>query len=218
MSDKTEKEISTNKLEKVIKWTRSLDVTIPFSKVEMFQRVENMNTKIMQNCIMQIQIFLKLFVLITFPGENAINLNQNKVLTKEVEINSLINLDTEIAKEDIISIDHQVTIEKYFSRAERIIVNGTLKIIMIYKEHLLLSGKVTNFLTRTPIADAIINVKNLDNNEIIASTKTDRKGFYAFDYLSPGVYLLEALTESHKPEQKVSVIKNRDIVNFILHD
>ncbi|OPY59611.1 MAG: Cna protein B-type domain protein [Pelotomaculum sp. PtaU1.Bin035] len=214
----TEQKTLTNTLEKVINWTRSVDITIPISKAEIFQRVENINTMFMENAIIQVQIFLKLFVLDSNTEENKYSFSQSTVFTKEVEINTLINLNTQIDQKDIISIDPQVTIGKYFCRSDRIVVNGTLKIILTYTEHLILSGNVLNFLNKTPIAGATINVRNLDNNDILASTKTDSKGLYSFDYLSPGVYLLEAITESHKPEQKISVIKTRDIVNFILHD
>ncbi|MDF9408490.1 MAG: hypothetical protein A4E52_00493 [Pelotomaculum sp. PtaB.Bin013] len=212
-----EQTLTTNNLVKLIKWTRSVDVTIPVSNVEIFQRVEKINTFLMENAILQVQIFIKLFALTSSKEENKANISKSTVFTKDVEINTLIELNNEITKEDIVSLDHQVNIEKYYPRPDSIVVNGTMKITITYIEHLTLSGTVINFLNRMPIAGATINIRNLDSDDILASAKTNSKGLYSFNNLPPGVFLLEAITEFHKPEQKISVIKNKDIVNFVLH-
>ncbi len=213
-----EQTLSTNTYEKIVNWTRSVDITMPVSNVKVFQRVEKFNTLLMESAVLQVQIILKLFALTSTKGKNNSGLSQSTVFTKDVEINTLIKLNNEITKEDIVSLDHQVNIDSYFSRPDSIVVNGILKIIVSYTEHITLGGTVINFLNNTPIAGATINISNFGSSEILASTKTDSKGLYCFNNLSPGVYLLEAFTESHKPEQKISVIKNKDIVNFVLHN
>lgn len=135
----------------------------------------------------------------------------------DVEINSFANLHAEISREDITSIEHQVVIKSYVPRPDKIIVSGTLKLKINYVVHLVLDGLVTEFLNGAPINGATINAMTLENHEIVASTNTGKNGRYFFINLPPGAYLIEALTDSHKPEQKVSVVKTRDKVNFVLH-
>lgn len=212
-----EQKLFTNTFEKEITWTRSVDVTIPVSNVKIYHRVERVNTLLMENAVLQVQIFLKLFALTPIDEGNRYSLNRSTVFTKEVEISTLIKLNNDITSEDIVSLEHQVIINSYYPRPDSIVVNGNLKIIISHIEHLSLEGSVINFLNKTPIAGATVNIKDYGSGETLASTQTDAKGFYHFNNLAPGVYLLEAFTESHKPEQKVSVVKSKDVVNFVLH-
>jgi len=171
----------------------------------------------MENALLQVQILIKLFAIVSSKEENKDNISKSTVYTKDVEINTLIELNNEITKEDIVSLDHHVDIEKYHPRPDSIVVNGILKITITYRERLTLSGTVIDFLNKAPIAGATVNIKNWGGDDILASAKTNSKGLYSFNNLSPGVFLLEAVTEFHKPEQKISVIKNKDVVNFVLH-
>lgn len=86
-----------------------------------------------------------------------------------------------------------------------------------YVVHLVLDGTVTDFANNSPINGATVNVKDPESSEIKATANTGSNGRYFFNNLTPGIYLIEAHTDSHKPEQKVSVIKTRDTVNFVLH-
>ncbi|MFA4886262.1 MAG: carboxypeptidase-like regulatory domain-containing protein, partial [Desulfotomaculaceae bacterium] len=78
-------------------------------------------------------------------------------------------------------------------------------------------GSVTDFNNSSPINGATVNAKDMESGEIKATTNTGSNGRYFFNNLPPGIYLIEAHTDSHRPEQKVSVIKTKDTVNFVLH-
>lgn len=208
---------SIDVLEKDIDWSSSIGVTMTVSGVEVYQRVEKISPTLLDNGVLRIQAVLKLFAVVTSEQKEKHIFNPAKVFTNDVEINSYVNLHAEISREDITSIDHQVVIKTSVPRPDKIIVSGTLKLKINYIVHLVLDGAVTEFLNGAPINGATINARNLENQEIVASTNTGSNGRYFFNNLPSGVYLVEALTDSHKPEQKVSVIKTRDTVNFVLH-
>jgi len=208
---------SIDVLEKDIDWSSSIGVTMPVSGVEVHQRVEKINPTLLDNGVLRIQALLKLFAVVTTEQEQKHIFNPAKIFTHDVEINTFANLHAEISREDITSIEHQVVIKKYVPRPDKIIVNGTLKLKINYVFHLVLDGLVTEFSNGAPINGATINAATLENHEIVASTSTGKNGRYYFNNLPPGAYLIEALTDSHKPDQKVSMVKTRDTVNFVLH-
>lgn len=208
---------SIDVLEKDIDWSSSIGVTMPVSGVEVHQRVEKITPTLLDNGVLKIQAILKLFAIVTTDQEQKHLFNPAKIFTHNVDINTFANLHAEISREDITSIEHQVVIKKYVPRPDKIIVSGTLKLKISYVFHLALDGLVTEFSNGAPINGATINAATLEKQEIVASTSTGKNGRYFFNNLPPGAYLIEALTDSHQPEQKVSLVKTRDTVNFVLH-
>ncbi len=207
----------TDVFEKDIDWSSTIGVTMPVSDVEVYQRVENIETTLLENGALRIEALLKLFALISSDLEDKHVFNPEKVFSKNLEISTFVNLHPEISREDILSIDHQVIIKNYVTRPDKILINGTLKLKISFMVHLVLDGTVTDFLSKAPINKATVNVRDLESKKIINSATTDNNGRYYFNNLPPGVYLVVAITDNHKPEDKVSVIKARDTVNFVLH-
>ncbi|HOV79268.1 MAG TPA: carboxypeptidase-like regulatory domain-containing protein [Bacillota bacterium] len=203
--------------EKVIDWSSSIGVTVPVSEVEVYQRMEKITPNLLDRGVLRIQAVIKLFAVVTSKQEHKHLFNPARVFTSNVEIDSFLNLNTEVGREDIISIDHQVEIKNCFPRPDKIIVRGALKLKINYVVHLALDGKVADFLNGSPINGATINARKINSQDIVASTSTGSDGRYFFNNLPPGIYLIEAITDSHKPQRKVSVIKTRDTVNFVLH-
>lgn len=208
---------SIDVLEKDIEWSSSIGVTIPVSSVEVHQRVESITPTLLENGVLRILSVIKLFALVSTEQEQKHLFNPAKLFTNDLRIDTFVNLNSGASKDDIISIDHRVTVSSAVPRPDSIIVKGILKLKVNYVIHLVLDGAVTDFFSGAPINGAAVNVRSLENHEILASTNTGGNGMYFFNNISPGVYLVEALTDSHEPEQKVSVIKTRDIVNFVLH-
>lgn len=208
---------SIDVLEKDIDWSGSIGVTMPVSSVEVHQRVEKISHTLLDNGVLRIQIVLKLFAVVTTEQEQKHIFKPAKIFTNNMEINAFVNLHAEISREDITSIDHHVIIKSFVPRPDMIIVSGTLKLKVNYVVHLVLDGVVTDFSSGAPINGATINAMTLEKHEIVSSTSTGKNGSYYFNNLPPGAYLIEAITDSHKPERKVSVIKARDTVSFVLH-
>ena len=203
--------------EKEIGWSSTIGVTMPVSEAEVYQRVERITPTLLEHGVLRIQAVIKLFAVVTSKQEQKHIFNPAKVFSNDVEVNSFLNLNTEISREDITSIDHQVEIKSYVPRPDKIIVGGTLKLKISFVVHLALDGTVTQFTNGAPINGATINARTLDSHDIIATTTTSGSGRYFFNNLPPGIYLIEAITENHKVQRKVSVIKTRDTVNFVLH-
>ncbi|MCL6635571.1 MAG: carboxypeptidase-like regulatory domain-containing protein [Peptococcaceae bacterium] len=204
-------------MEKDIVWSSSIGVTMPVSGAEVYQRVEKIDPALLDNGVLRIQALLKLFAVVTPVPEHKHIFKPAGVFTSDVEINSFINLHADISRQDITSIEHQVIIKNYVPRPDNIIVSGVLKLKISYVVHLVLDGTVTDFASGAPVNGATVNARSLENREIVASTSTGPGGRYFFNNLPPGVYLIEASTDTHRPDQKVSVIKTRDTVNFVLH-
>lgn len=208
---------SIDVLEKEIDWSSTIGVTMPVSGAEVYQRVERITPNLLENGVLRIEAVLKLFAVVTTVQDQKHVFKPARVFTKDVEINSFITLHNEITRDDIISIEHQEEIKNHVLRPDNINVSGVLRLKISYAVHLVLDGTVTDFATGAPLNGATINVMHLENRATVASASTGSNGRYFFKNLPPGIYLLEALNDTHKPEQKVSVIKNRDTVNFVLH-
>lgn len=213
----TKQELLINSLEKEIGWTSSIGVTIPLSNAKVYHRVEKLKPDLLDNGFLRVQLILKLIAIVASKYDSEHVFKPSKVFTNDVEIVSFAELYEGISRNDITSIDNQVKIKNYFLRPDKIIVNGTVNLKISYVVHLGLDGVVTEFLSGAPVKGATVNARDIENNEIIATTKTNSSGRYFFKNLKPGIYLIEAHSESHKPEQKVSVVNARDTVNFSLH-
>ena len=212
-----EHSISTQTLEKAMDWRSLVAVNIPVSDIELYHRVEKIEPTLLENGTLRIQTQLKLFAVVAAGKEQKHILDPAKIYTNDLDINMFFNLNADIKREDILSVEHQVIIEDYVPRPDKIIVSGTLTIKISYIIHPLLEGSVTRFSNREPVGGITINVRKIDSDEILSTTSTGSNGKYFFTNLLPGVYLVEALNDSVKPEQKVSVMKTRDTVNFVLH-
>ena len=208
---------SIDVLEKEIDWSSTVGITMPISSAEVYQRVENIVPSLLENGVLRIQATLKLFAVVSSTQQQKHVFNPAKMFTKDVELNTFITLHNGITREDIISIEHQEEIKNFVPRPDNIIVSGVLRLKISYAVHLVLDGTVTDFATGAPINGATLNVMHIENRELAASTNTGSNGRFFFKNLPPGIYLLEALNEGHKPEHKVSVIKTRDTVIFVLH-
>lgn len=208
---------SNDLLERDIDWSGTIGVTVPISDVQVFQRAENIDLKLTDDGILRIQASLKLFAMVSTELDEKHIFNPAKVFTNDIDISSFIHLNSKISREDIMSVDHELIIKNYALRPDNIIINGTLKLKIKYVIHLVLDGIVVDFASNSSINGATINVKDMESDEIKATATTGSNGRYFFNNLPPGIYLVEALTDKHKTEQKVSVIKTKDTVNFVLH-
>ncbi len=212
-----EQEPSIGRIDKEIDWSSSIGVPMPVSEVEVYQRVEKIEPSLLDTGVLRIQALIKLFALVSSSVDEKHVFNPAKVFTNEVEINSFITLNAKINREDILSIDHQAEVKNYAIRPGHIIISGTLKLSINYILQLVLDGTVTDFANNSPINGATVNVREIESGEIKATTNTGSNGRYFFNKLPPGIYQIEANTDTHILDKKISVIKTKDTVNFVLH-
>ena len=211
-----EQSLSTQTLEKSIEWTSLVGVNMPVSGVELYHRVEKIEPALLANGTLRVQTHLKLFAVVTTEKDQKHIFNPSKIYSNDTDINMFFNLNADIKREDILSVEHQILIKNYVPRPDKIIVTGTLTMKINYLIHPVLEGSVTRFSNGAPVGGVTINVRKINGDEIVSTTNTGNNGRYYFNNLTPGVYLVEAFTDAHKPEQKVSVINNGDTVNFVL--
>ncbi len=204
-------------LERDFDWSGTIGVTVPISSARVYQRVENIDLKIMDDGALKIQTALKLFAMVSAGLDEKHIFKPAKVFTNIIDINSFIHLKTKIKRGDIVSLDYDPILKNYSIRPDSIILSGTLKLKIKYLIHLDLGGVVIDFASNNTINGATVNVKDNETGEVKATATTGSDGRYFFNNLPPGIYLVEAFTDSHKPEQKVSIVKTRDTVNFVLH-
>lgn len=200
--------------EKKVEWSCTIGVSMPVPSVEVYQRVEKVIPHLLENGVLRVETIIKLFAVAN--EEKGNNLDRRRVFSKTVEINTYIELQSDIRREDITSIDHHVIIKNFSPRPDKINVVGTLKLKISYMAHLVLDGTVTSFLNGAPLAGATINIKKPEDSSLIATTSTGGNGRYFFKNLPSGIYLVEATGNDYEAEQKVSIVKNRDTVNFVL--
>jgi len=212
----SEQSLSTQKLEKDIDWTSLVGVNMPVSGVELYHRVEKIVPTLLEKGTLKVQTHLKLFAVVTTEREQKHLFNPKKIYSNDTDINIFFDLNADLKREDLLSVDHQILIKDYVPRPDKIIVTGTLTVKINYLIHPVLKGFVTRFSNGAPVGGVTINVRKIDSDEIVSTTNTGNNGKYYFNNLIPGVYLVEAFTDAHKPEQKVSVINNGDTVNFVL--
>lgn len=208
---------TTQTLEKAIDWTSLVGVNVPVSGVELYHRVEKIEPILHANGTLRVQTHLKIFAVVTTQKDQKHLFNPSKIYTNDMDINMFFNLHDDIRREDILGIEHQVLIKNYVPRPDKIIVSGTLTIKIYYVIRPVLEGVVSLFSNGAPVGGITINLRKIDSEEILSTTNTGNNGTYYFNNLPPGVYLVEALSGSNKPQQKVSVINTRDTVNFVLH-
>ncbi len=203
--------------EKDIDWSGIIGVTVPVSEVQVYQRAENIDLKVMDDGVLRIQAALKLFAMVAARLDEKHIFNPAQVFTNVINVNAFLHLKSRVTREDILSIDYDLITKNYAVRPDSIIISGTLRLRIKYIMHLVLEGVVLDFASNRVINGATVNVKDQSSGEIKASTTTGSDGRYFFNNLHPGIYLVEAFTDSHMPLQKVSVIKTWETVNFILH-
>jgi hypothetical protein len=150
---------SSDVLEKHIEWSGTIGVTMPVSDVQVYQRAENIDINLMEDGILRIQAALKLFAMVSTELDENHIFNPAKVFTNDIEINSFIHMNPIISREDIISVDTDLSIKNYALRPDNIIINGTFILKIKYIIHLVLDGVVLDFNKNTTINGATINVK-----------------------------------------------------------
>lgn len=201
--------------EKDVEWSSTIGVTMPVPSVEVYQRVEKITPYLLENGVLRVETIVKLFAVANNGGQEKF-LDRRRVFTNTVDINTFIDLQSDVSREDITSIDHQVIIKNFRPRPDKVNVSGTLKLKISYIAHLVLDGTVTSFVNGAPLPGITINIKKLDDSSPIATTSTGGNGRYFFKNLPPGIYLVEATGGEYETGQKVSIVKTRDTVNFVL--
>jgi len=201
---------------KDINWYGSIGLPPGSENVNVLARVESIVPLLLDNSVLRIDVLVKMFAVI--PENNAAaNAYVNKKLVKDIETSSFIQLRNVSGFDKIVSIHHDITVDRISVRMERVSAVGTLSLKVTYLGHVMLEGMVSEFPKNEPIRDAVINVKDINDDRVIQTTTTGNDGKYYVKDLEPGTYRVVVAAEGFEGDEKVALVMLSDQVNFVLH-
>ncbi|WP_084062137.1 carboxypeptidase-like regulatory domain-containing protein [Desulfofundulus thermosubterraneus] len=203
---------------KRINWYGSVTVHPAIAGVRIFPRVESLTHRVLENNVLQVQATIKLFAVAPpatdLPGQNGQGLH---CFSSLVDTTTFIRLRPLAHSRDILSIRHEVGIEKTTMRPGRISVIGRLDIEVEYLSPVSLNGRVTAFATGQPVAGAKVQVLDMEQEEVLYETTTAADGSYAFEGIDAGTYRVRVQASHYEPREEIAVLMLQDTVNFVLH-
>ncbi len=202
---------------KKINWYGSLVVPSGVDEVEVLARVEDVRPQLLENSVLRVDVVARMFALLPARETLAEDRDGRRKLSKNVDITSFIRLRHVNDFNDIVSVHHDITVDKVSARMGRVSVVGTLTLEVTYLSYVILEGTVREFPHNLPVRGALVSVMGMTGDEIIASDHTDRDGRYAFRDLSPGTYRVAVEAEGYESKDQVAVVMLHDRVNFTLH-
>lgn len=201
---------------KEINWYGSIGLPPGAERVNVLARVENVVPLLLDNSVLRIDALVKMFAVI--PDSNAAAADSlNKKLVKDVETSSFIQLRNVTGFDKIVSLHHDIKVDRFSVRMERVSAVGTLSIKVTYLGYVMLEGMVSEFPKNEPIRGALINVKDINDDHVLQTATTGPDGKYYVKDLDPGSYRVAVEAEGYEGSEKVALVMLRDQVNFVLH-
>ncbi|WP_027366189.1 carboxypeptidase-like regulatory domain-containing protein [Desulfotruncus alcoholivorax] len=201
---------------KEINWYGSIGLPPLTERVNVLARVEKVVPILLDNSVLRIDALVKMFAVIlensAFEAASA-----NKKLDKDIETSSFIQLRNVNDFNKIVSLHHEITVDKVSVRMERVSAVGTLSIRVTYLGYVMLEGMVGEFPKNEPVRDALINVKDINDGRILQTATTGSDGKYYVKDLKPGTYRVAVEAEGFEGDEKVALVMLRDQVNFVLY-
>ncbi|SFG76614.1 Carboxypeptidase regulatory-like domain-containing protein [Desulfotomaculum arcticum] len=202
---------------KDINWYGSIGLPPGAERVNVLARVENVIPLLLDNSVLRIDALVKMFAVIPEHNVATAAASINKKLVKDIETSSFIQLRNVTGFDKIVSIHHDITVDRISVRMERVSAVGTLAIKVTYLGYVMLEGMVGEFPKNEPIRGALINVKDINDNRILQTATTGSDGKYYVKDLEPGTYRVAVEAEGFEGGEKVALVMLRDQVNFVLH-
>ncbi|MCF8010526.1 MAG: carboxypeptidase-like regulatory domain-containing protein [Clostridiales bacterium] len=204
-------------IKKRFNWYSSIFLPEGIVEPHVYARVQSLRSQLLETSL-RVDVNLRLFVVASIDqdivSENA---KPGTRKTKDVETTSFIKLPNMDKSRSIKSIRHEVEVKKVSYRGDRVSIIGSMILIVSYLSTVMLDGTVIEFLKGNPVKGAKVEVKDIDTNELVATTSTGANGDYAFSELNPGTYLVEVIADDFQIEKSVAVVMLKDKVDFTLH-
>lgn len=198
-------------------WYGSVGVPVGADNIKVLARVENMRPQLLDNSVLRVDVSVRMFVLLPVDGEEDDGGYERKKIIKDINTTVFVQLRRVGDFNNIVSIHHDIKVDKVSVRMGRVSVVGVLSLEVTYLGYVVLEGSVSEFPRKTPVQGALVNVKELDGEEMLFSTTTDRNGNYVFTDIDPGTYRVIIEAEGFEVGEDVAVVMLHDEVNFILH-
>lgn len=185
---------------------------------KIYSRVESINHRLLENNVLQVNATIKLFVVAPSGDHSpAVNGEGARCFSNLVQTTTFIRLRPVAHPRDILSIRHDVGIEKTTFRPGRISVIGSLEIQVEYLSPVSLNGEVTAFATGQPVGGATIKVLDMERDRVFYETTTAADRSYSFEGIDAGTDRVRVEAPDYEPQEEIAVIMLQDTVNFVLH-
>ena len=202
---------------KEINWYGSIGLPPGAERVNVLARVENVVPLLLDNSVLRIDALVKMFAVIPENNAAVATDSLNKKLVRDVETSSFIQLRNVTGFDKIVSLHHDIKVDRVSVRMERVSAVGTLSIKVTYLGYVMLEGMVGEFPKNEPIRGALINVKDINDDHVLQTATTGTDGKYYVKDLDPGTYRVVVEAEGYEGNEKVALVMLRDQVNFVLH-
>ena len=207
-------------ISKNINWSGVVTVPVHGWTPNVYARVEKLVPSLAwQKNVLQVNVDIKLFVVEDDQKklEIAEHSDEKKIFTNELQITGYVNMQHSMTIKDIQYVNHNLIIEKTANRPGQVYVKGIVELEIGYIARATLKGAVKQFLTNSPIRDALVTLQELDHEEPLFTAKTGSEGKYNFSNIKAGTFRVVASAEGYETKDSIAVIMLHDKVNFVLH-
>jgi uncharacterized surface anchored protein len=202
---------------KEFNWYGSVGVPAGVDSVDVLARVENIRPRLLENSVLRVDVLIRMFVVLPEEGVEMETGTARKKIVKDIDVSSFIQLRNVQDFDQIVSVHHEINVDRVSLRMGRVSTVGTLGLEVTYLGYVVLEGTVSEFPGGVAVRDAQVKVKDLDGGQVLFSTTTDREGKYVFNELGPGTYRVAVEAEGFEGAEQVAVVMLHDQVNFTLH-
>ncbi|ACV64062.1 hypothetical protein Dtox_3331 [Desulfofarcimen acetoxidans DSM 771] len=207
-------------INKNINWSGVVTVPVLGWKPNIYARVEKLEPTIAwQKNVLQLNVDIKLFVVHDEENEQELNehSDEKKIYTNIIQVSGYVNMHHNMTTKDIQYVNHKLIVEKAANRPGQVYVKGVVELEIGYIARATLMGAVKEFLTNSPIRDALISVQELEHGETMFTATTGSEGKYNFSDIKAGTFRVVASAEGYEPKDSIAVVMLHDKVDFVLH-
>lgn len=202
---------------KEFNWYGSLGVHIGTEQVNVVARVEKARPVLLENSVLRVDVVIRVFTILPEKGVQPEAGNIRKSVYKDIELICFIQLRQVQDFKNVVSLHHDINVDRVSVRMGRVSVVGTLTLEVTYLGYVVLEGTVSGFPRNEPVPGAQVMVRDTGDGEVLFSTTTTRDGNYEFRELSPGTYRVAVEAEGYRSVEQMAVVMLHDRVNFTLH-
>lgn len=198
-------------------WYGSVAVPTGVEQVNVVARAEKVRPVLLENSVLRVDVVIRMFIILpekeSSPGAEV----ARKSIDKDIELVSFVQLRHVQDFKNVVSVHHEIAVDRVSVRMGRVSVVGTLKLEVTYLGYVVLEGTVTGFPRHEPVPAAQVTVLDAGTGETLFSTTTTRDGGYVFRELPPGTYRVAVEADGYRSAEQMAVVMLHDRVNFTLH-
>jgi len=206
-------------VKKNFNWYGSVAVPKEINQPQAYARLQSLRSRFLEDSVLRVDAGVRLFVVGNVERDAVSEAEKPAIrkVHKDIETITFIQLRNVDSVRDVMSVRHNIRVDKISYRGDRVSVIGTISLMVTYLSAVVLEGTVIEFPKGNPVNGASVKVKDMDSGKLLATTTTGSDGGYAFAGISPGTFVVEVEAEGFQREERVAVVMLKDTVDFTLH-